>query len=168
MKKNESRIALSGNVKTGNNPEFQVQANIDQAKIEQLLQAFSIYSFQDFSSGLQPPNLAGAEALQTQPVGLTANSSLLTQLREFSTITASTAQPQAGLNQQQTPVPALEELQGLISGQIGVSGSVRSGINANFNITGSRWDWGQYNINEVIANGSFTDGTFTLQPLRIG
>lgn len=166
--KNESRIALSGNVKTGNNPEFQVEANIDQAKIERLLQAFSIYSFQDFSSGLQPPNLAGAEALQTQPVGLTANSSLLTQLREFSTITASTARPQTGLNQQQAPVPALEQLQGLISGQIGVSGSVRSGINANFNITGSRWDWGQYNINEVIANGSFTDGTLTLQPLRIG
>jgi translocation and assembly module TamB len=162
----ESRIALNGNVKAGNNPEFQVQANVDQAKIEQLLQAFSIYGFQDLDSGLQPPDLAGAEALPTQSVGLTQNTSLLTQLREFTTITTLAAQQQT--QQQETPtLPTLEQLQGLISGQIGISGSLQSGINANFNIIGSRWDWGQYNINEVIVNGSFADNVLTLQPLRV-
>jgi translocation and assembly module TamB len=163
----QSRIALNGNVKAGNNPEFQVTANVDQAKIEKLLQAFSIYGFQDFSSGLQPPSLAGAEALlQTKPAELTDNRSLLTQLQEFSEITAPTTQPEI---QQQTPtLPGLEELKGLLSGKIDVSGSLRSGINANFDFTGSTWDWGQYNINEVIAKGSFTDGILTLLPLRVG
>jgi hypothetical protein len=32
----ESSIALSGNVQTGNNPQFQFQANFDQTRIDRL------------------------------------------------------------------------------------------------------------------------------------
>ena len=41
-------------------------------------------------------------------------------------------------------------------------------MNANFNFGGSNLKWGNYNINEVVAQGNFADGILTLQPLRVG
>ncbi|KYC43678.1 hypothetical protein WA1_00465 [Scytonema hofmannii PCC 7110] len=78
----DSRISLSGNLQTGNNPQFQTQISFDSARIQKILQAFNIFGYQDLSSGLQTPELAGAEVLQTKPIGL-PNTDLLAQL-EFS------------------------------------------------------------------------------------
>ncbi|MBW4669398.1 MAG: translocation/assembly module TamB domain-containing protein [Cyanomargarita calcarea GSE-NOS-MK-12-04C] len=164
----DSLISLSGNVQAGNNPQFQLQANLNQTKIQNVLQAFSIFDFQDFSTGLKPPKLGTASALQTQPVSL-VSADLLTQLQQFSKFADSVAQQRT---QQEvassTSVPTLAELEGALNGQLTVAGSLKSGVNANFNFGGSNLKWGNYNINEVVAQGNFADGTLTLQPLRVG
>jgi translocation and assembly module TamB len=163
----DSNIALSGNVKTGNDPQFQFQANLDQARIERLLQAFNIFDFQDLSTGLQPPTLAGAEVLDTNPISL-PNADLLTQLKYFSTIATSIVQQQQVEVKQTPSLPTLAELTGVLSGGITANGSLKSGVNVGFNFQGANWQWGQYSINQVIAQGTFADGIVTLSPLSVG
>lgn len=163
----DSNIAVSGNVQTGNDPKFQVQADLDQIKVQKILQAFKIFDFQDFGSGLQSPTLAGAEALNTTPVSL-PNADLQTQLAYFSKITTSVARQQQVTTQQAPALPTLAELQGALSGAITASGSLKSGLNASFNFQGANWQWGEYAINEVTARGSFADGVVRLSPLRVG
>ncbi|GAB1543160.1 hypothetical protein NUACC21_58340 [Scytonema sp. NUACC21] len=161
----DSLISLSGNFQTGNNPQFQAQANFNQLNIQRLLQAANIFDFQDFAGGVQGSELAGAEVLQTQPVGL-PNADLLTQLRRFSEIEQTLARQQQQRDETQS-LPTLAELQGALSGQIEVAGSLQSGLNASFNFQGSNWLWGEYKIEEVIAQGSFADGTLTVLPVRV-
>ncbi|QLE48307.1 DUF748 domain-containing protein [Nostoc sp. C057] len=163
----DSNIALSGNVQTGNDPQFQFQANLDQARIERLLQAFNIFDFQDLGTGLQPPTLAGAEVLDTKPISL-PNSDLLTQLAYFSKIATSITQQQQLEAKRDLSLPTLAELTGALSGGITANGSLKSGLNVGFNFQGANWKWGEYSINQVVAQGNFADGIVTLSPLSIG
>ncbi|MBD2494702.1 translocation/assembly module TamB domain-containing protein [Nostoc sp. FACHB-280] len=163
----ESSIALSGSVQTGNNPQFQVQANLVETRIQELLQAFNIYDFQDFSTGTEPPTLAGATALDTTSVRL-PNADLLTQLEYFSKIATVAEQQQQQDKKQAPPLPSLAELTGALNGTLVASGSLKSGLNAGFNLQGNNWQWGQYTINQVIAQGNFANNVITLSPLSIG
>ncbi|MBD2526725.1 translocation/assembly module TamB domain-containing protein [Nostoc sp. FACHB-133] len=163
----DSNIALSGNVKTGNDPQFQFQANLDQARIERLLQAFNIFDFQDLGTGLQPPTLAGAEVLDTKPISL-PNADLKTQLAYFSNIAASIAKQQQVETKRDLSLPTLAELTGALSGGITANGSLKSGLNVGFNFQGANWKWGEYSINQVVAQGNFADGIVTLSPLSVG
>ncbi|OYE03287.1 translocation/assembly module TamB domain-containing protein [Nostoc sp. 'Peltigera membranacea cyanobiont' 232] len=163
----DSNIALSGNVKTGNDPQFQFQANLDQTRIERLLQAFNIFDFQDLGTGLKPPTLAGAEVLNTKPISL-PNADLKTQLAYFSNIAASLAKQQQEETKKAASLPTLAELTGALSGGITANGSLKSGLNVGFNFQGANWKWGEYSINQVIAQGTFADGIVTLSPLSVG
>ncbi len=163
----DSNIALSGNVQTGDDPQFQFQANFAQAKIQRLLQAFNIFDFQDLSTGLQPPTLAGAEALETESVSL-PNADLKTQLAYFSNITTAIAKEQQAQTKQTASLPSLAELTGALSGAITANGSLKSGLNVGFNFQGANWQWGNYSINQVVAQGTFADGIVTLSPLSVG
>lgn len=163
----DSNIALSGNVQTGNDPQFQFQANFAQAKIQRLLQAFNIFDFQDLNTGLQPPKLAKAEALETESVSL-PNADLKTQLAYFSNITAALAKERQAETKQTPSLPSLAELTGALSGAITANGSLKSGLNVGFNFQGANWQWGEYSINQVVAQGSFADGIVTLSPLSVG
>ncbi|WP_392531829.1 translocation/assembly module TamB domain-containing protein [Nostoc sp. C117] len=162
-----SNIALSGNLQTGNDPKFQVQASLNQTRIEQLLQAFNIFDFKDLNTGLESPTFAGAEALNTTSVNL-PNADLLTQLAYFSKIKTSVAQQQQTNTQKVPALPTLAELTGALSGGITASGSLKSGLNATFNFQGDNWQWGEYSINQVTAKGNFADGVVTLSPLSVG
>ena len=165
LRQGESRISLSGDLQPGRDRQFQFQINFDSAKIENILQALSIFNFQDISGGLQPPDFASAAAVQSVPVGL-PDAPLLTQLRRFSEIETLLEQ-QRTRRREASPLPELAELEGTISGTIAVSGSLQSGLNASFNLRGSDWEWGDYTIEEVIAQGTFEEGVLTLLPLRI-
>ncbi|RUT08831.1 hypothetical protein DSM106972_008840 [Dulcicalothrix desertica PCC 7102] len=166
----DSLISLSGSVETQGNRQVQVQASVNQARIEKLLQALSIYDFEDLFTGVESPQLADASVLRpTTELYIPQDVSLLTQLDIFKEITDVIAKQETVEQQQEaTGIPALSELQGLISAKLDVTGSLQSGLNTNFNVNGSNVEWGNYNIGEVTANGGFADGVLTLQPLRVG
>jgi len=163
----DGSIALSGSVQTGNNPQFQLQANLVQTRIEEILQAFNISDFQDLTTGAEPPTTAGAEALNTTPLRL-PNADLQTQLEYFSKVATAVEQQQQEEKKQAPPLPSLAELTGVLNGGITASGSLRSGLNAGFNFQGDNWQWGQYSINQVIAQGNVVNDVVTLSPLSIG
>lgn len=165
LRQGENRFALSGNLPTTGNQPLQFQLSFDQARIQNVLQSLRIFDFQDVTTGLKVPEFAGAESLQTTPVGL-PNANLITQLRRFSEIEALVAQ-QRNRRQETSRIPSLQELMGTLSGNVAVTGSLQSGINANFSLTSDNLIWGKYNIDEVVALGSFENGVLTLLPLRI-
>jgi translocation and assembly module TamB len=169
LQQGESRISLSGDLQAGDDRQFQFQINFDSAKIENILQALSIFGFEDLAGGFLPENLPRAEALPTVSVGLPERS-LLTQLRRFSEIEALLAQQRQ--QQKASPLPTLAELNGTLSGKIAVSGSLPPGrqpaFNVSFNLLGQDWVWGNYTtIDEVVAQGTYDDGVLTLLPLRV-
>ena len=162
----ESRYALAGSVaQTPNGPQFQGQVNITQGKIQDILTALQFFDLQDFSRGLQPPTYARANELESVPVGL-AEAPLLTQLRRFSEIEA-LLQQQRQQRRDTSPLPPLADLEGTFNGEISVDGSLQNGVAANFDLQGKNWEWGSYNADQVIAQGSFENGVLTLLPVRI-
>ncbi|AFZ30649.1 protein of unknown function DUF490 [Gloeocapsa sp. PCC 7428] len=168
LQQGESRISLSGDLQPGDDRQFQFQINFDQARIENVLQALSIFGFEDFAGGLLPEDIPGAEVLQTVPVGLPERA-LLTQLRRFSEIEALLAQQRQ--QREAAPLPTLAELDGTLSGKIAVSGALPTGtqpaFNVSFDLFGQDWVWGNYTIDEVIAQGTYNNGVLTLLPLRV-
>ncbi|WP_373525597.1 translocation/assembly module TamB domain-containing protein [Nostoc sp.] len=163
----DSNIALSGSVQPGDDPQFQFQTNFSQTRIQRLLQAFNVFGFQDLASGLQLPKLAGAEVLDTEPVSL-PNADLLAQLKYFSKIATLVAEQRQEERNESPSLPSLAELTGALSGAITANGSLKSGLNVGFNFQGANWQWGEYSINQVVAQGTFVDGIVTLSPLSIG
>jgi translocation and assembly module TamB len=169
LQQGESRISLSGDLQAGDDRQFQFQINFDSARIENVLQALSIFGFEDLAGGLLPENLPGAEALQTISVGLPERS-LLTQLRRFSEIEALLAQQRQ--QRKASPLPTLAELNGTLSGKIAASGALPTGqqpaFNVSFDLRGQDWVWGNYTtIDEVVAQGTYDNGVLTLLPLRV-
>jgi translocation and assembly module TamB len=163
---NESRYALAGSfTQTRKGPEFQGQVNITQGQIQDVLTALQFFDLQDFSRGLQPPTYARANQLKTVPVGI-PEASLLTQLRRFSEIEA-LLQQQRQQRRDTLSLPPLADLEGTFNGEISVDGSLQNGIAVNFDLEGKNWEFGSYNADQIIAEGSFENGVLTLLPLRI-
>ncbi|NJN58220.1 MAG: DUF748 domain-containing protein [Leptolyngbyaceae cyanobacterium SL_5_9] len=160
----ESRIALSGGFDPGAEQPIDFRISFDQARIENVLQTLSLFEFEDFATGLDLPDLASAAAVQPSPIQLSDNS-LLTRLRRLSEIEVLLAQQQDEREAQ--PLPPLSALQGQLSGAIAITGSFEAGLDIGFDLLGQDWEWGEYTIDRVIAEGSFADGTLTALPLRI-
>jgi translocation and assembly module TamB len=163
----DSRIAIDGGLQAGG--EFQFQIDLASVRIERVLPALGNFGFTDVASGPQPDELAGAETLENISAGV-PDASLLNQLRRFTEIQVLLAQ-QRRQRERETTLPPLTALNGTIGGEITVSGSLQTGIqptfNASFELIGQDWEWGEYTIDEAIAQGTYNDGTLTLQPLRI-
>ncbi|MDZ4870902.1 MAG: hypothetical protein CLLPBCKN_000290 [Chroococcidiopsis cubana SAG 39.79] len=169
LQQGESRISVSGNLAAQGDRRFQFQTNFDRARVENVLQALSVFGFEDLAGGLLPEDLPGAEALPTVSVGI-PEKSLLAQLRLFSEIRALIAQQQQQERASAT-LPPLSALNGTISGEIAVTGALPPGLqpslDVDFELRAQDWQWGTYKVDEAIARGTFEDGVLTLLPLRL-
>ncbi|AFZ29093.1 protein of unknown function DUF490 [Gloeocapsa sp. PCC 7428] len=162
----DGRYAFSGSVtQTPSGPEFEAQVNVANGQVQSVLTALRFFNLEDFQRGLEAPTYAGASTLNTTPVGI-PDAPLLTQIRRYSEITT-LLQQQRQQRQDASPLPALADFQGTFGGTVAVSGSLQAGVTANFDLQGQNWQWGDYNADQVIAQGNFEDGVLTLLPLRI-
>jgi len=162
----DSRYAFAGSLtQTPTGPEFDAQVDIANGQVQTVLAALRYFNLEDFQRGIEPPTYAGADTLNTTPVGI-PDAPLLTQIRRYSEITT-LLQQQRQQRQDASPLPELADFQGTFSGTVAVSGSLPAGVTANFDLQGQGWQWGSYNADQVIAQGSFEDGVLTLLPLRI-
>ncbi|MUL35370.1 translocation/assembly module TamB domain-containing protein [Gloeocapsopsis dulcis] len=162
----DSRYAFAGSLtQTPAGPEFDAQVDIANGQVQTVLAALRYFDLADFQRGTEPPTYAGADTLNTTPVGL-PEAPLLTQIRRYSEITT-LLQQQRQQRQDASPLPELADFQGRFSGTVAVSGSLPAGVTANFDLQGQDWQWGSYNADQVIAQGNFEDGVLTLLPLRI-
>jgi translocation and assembly module TamB len=64
-------------------------------------------------------------------------------------------------------LPPLSQLQGIFGAEIAVAGSLRTGVQAQFNVKGDNWQWGEYVAEQFSLEGSFQDGILTVLPLEI-
>ncbi|MBE9096067.1 translocation/assembly module TamB [Tychonema sp. LEGE 07203] len=156
---------ISGNVKTGANPEFAGKVNIKQGNLQQVLTALQYFNLGDLARGLKPPVYASAADVQTVAVG-EPEAPLIEQLRRLAEIEVLLQQRQEEVAQSQK-LPPLSQLQGTFGGEIAVAGSLRTGVEAQFNVTGDNWQWGQYVAEKFSIEGGFQDGVLTILPLEI-
>ncbi|MCC3604194.1 MAG: translocation/assembly module TamB [Microcoleus sp. PH2017_29_MFU_D_A] len=158
------QYSISGNVKAGANPEFAGKVNIQQGNLQQVLAALQYFNLGDFARGLKPPVYGNSGDVKTVAVG-EPEAPLIEQLRRLAEIEVILQQQQAVKSSEK--LPALSQLQGTFGGEIAVAGSLRTGVQAQFNVKGDNWQWGKYVAEQFSIEGSFQDGILTVLPLEI-
>lgn len=161
-----STVAVTGSATLGNDPQFEATLKTDNARIQDVLNTLRWYDFDDVARGLRQPPTARSADLNTVPVQ-TGDRPIYQQLQRYSEILAL-----LDLQQQQeeaaNPLPRLAALRGNFEATLNLSGSVQSGVAATFDLNGEDWQWGEFNAQQVIAQGSLQDGVLELLPLRLG
>ncbi|WP_293157618.1 translocation/assembly module TamB [Microcoleus sp. bin48.metabat.b7b8b9.023] len=158
------QYSISGNVKAGANPEFAGKVNIQQGNLQQVLAALQYFNLGDLARGLKSPVYGNSGDVQTVAVG-EPEAPLIEQLRRLAEIEVILQQQQAVKSAEK--LPALSQLQGTFGGEIAVAGSLRTGVQAQFNVKGDNWQWGKYVAEQFSIEGSFQDGILTVLPLEI-
>ncbi|MGF1539030.1 MAG: translocation/assembly module TamB domain-containing protein [Pleurocapsa sp.] len=147
--------------------------SVNNGQIQDVLIALQIFELMDFSRIFSDRNYGNADTLYdaSQPkqppllsVGL-KNATLLEQIELLSEIQAWLAA--VTQKRQQALIPELKVLQGTFDGEVRVFGSLNEGINSQFEFSGNQWQWGNLGAEQIVANGSFTDGILTLVPISI-
>ncbi|MEG3841879.1 translocation/assembly module TamB domain-containing protein, partial [Microcoleus sp. herbarium14] len=164
FRQGSGQYLISGNVKAGANPEFAGKVNVQQGDLQQVLAALQFFNLTDLARGLKPPVYASAADVQTVAVG-EPEAPLIEQLRRLAEIEAILQQQQAVKSAEK--LPPLSQLQGTFGGEIAVAGSLRTGVQAQFNVAGDNWQWGKYVAEKFSIEGSFQDGILTVLPLEI-
>lgn len=160
----DSLLLLQGQFQPGPTPIFQASIDLEQTDLQDILTALQVFDLEDLGRGLQPPEFARADALETADVGL-ASAPLLTQLRRFAEINDLLAQQRAERDAA-SPLPPLATLSGDLTGSIEVANSAQEGLQVEFDVLGQDWQWDGYELDRAIASGNYEDGVLTLLPLR--
>jgi translocation and assembly module TamB len=137
FRQGSGQYLISGNVKTGANPQFEGKVNVQQGNLQQVLAALQYFNLGDLARGLKPPVYGDSGDVQTVAVG-EPEAPLIEQLRRLAEIETILQQQQAVKASEK--LPPLSQLQGIFGAEIAVAGSLRTGVQAQFNvkaITGS-------------------------------
>ncbi|MEG4109263.1 translocation/assembly module TamB domain-containing protein [Microcoleus sp. S13_C5] len=164
FRQGSGQYLISGNVKTGANPQFAGKVNVQQGNLQQVLTALQYFNLGDFARGLKPPVYGDSGDVQTVAVG-EPEAPLIEQLRRLAEIETILQQQQAVKSSEK--LPPLSELQGTFGAEIAVAGSLQTGVQAQFNVKGDNWQWGRYVAEKFSIEGSFQDGILTVLPLEI-
>jgi translocation and assembly module TamB len=171
--KGESRYTFDANIKPWlKKPQLQAKINIAKGNIQDLLTTAQIFDIQDFQRGLTAPTYGTSADLKTNSQGLPSQS-LFAQIQRLAEIDALlTSQEQEKLEAK--PIPDLRDLTGILNGKIFINTATTDEPIIKFNLQGENFAWGKptqpsrfYRVEEIIAKGSFEEGIFRLQPLRI-
>ncbi|MEG3895227.1 MULTISPECIES: translocation/assembly module TamB domain-containing protein [unclassified Microcoleus] len=164
FRQGSGQYLISGNVKTGANPEFAGKVNIQQGNLQQVLTALQYFNLGDLARGIKTPVYGDSGDVQTVAVG-EPEAPLIEQLRRLAEIEVILQQQQAVKTSEK--LPPLSQLQGTFGGEIAVAGSLQTGVQAQFNVKGDNWQWGKYVAEQFSIEGSFQDGILTVLPLEI-
>lgn len=180
-----SQYALKGSLDWRSDPKFEGEIEVADGRIEDLLATAHISSLADLGMMFQPQaNQADAKSLPTVPVGM-PGAPLLQQLQRFSEINQWLTQV-AG-DRQNLIVPEQLDVRGQFSGKITVAGSLKTGLQAEFDLGAKNVAWYPYptypkvdrqgklvqtdnrvlTADAVVLKGDFNNGIVNLRPLQI-
>ena len=147
-------------------PSYQLAIAVEQGQVGDFLQVFRWFDLIDLKRGLKKPEYNTAADLLLPSVGL-PDAPLRLQLYRFSEVKNQVMQA-VRRQQANQKLPPLNELVGDFSGQMSVSGTLKTGLDADFRFEGQEWQWGpDYRANQVSVVGDFKDKRLTLQPLHL-
>ncbi|MEG5067394.1 translocation/assembly module TamB domain-containing protein [Microcoleus sp. B3-A4] len=164
FRQGSGQYLISGNVQTGANPQFAGKVNVQQGNLQQVLTALQYFNLGDLARGVKPPVYGDSGDVQTVAVG-EPEAPLIEQLRRLAEIETILQQQQAVKSSEK--LPPLSQLQGTFGAEIAVAGSLQTGVQAQFNVKGDNWQWGQYVAEKFSIEGSFQEGILTVLPLEI-
>lgn len=149
-----------------NTPQIQAEAKITNGDIQDVLTALQIFEISDLTRGLTLPTYGNAADLGRLSAGR-PEPTLAGQLRRLSELQELLAQQREASQNQAFDLPELRTATGRFNGNIQASGSLAGGINAEFNLSGGGWNWGNYQLEQVQVQGDFRNNILTLLPLRL-
>ncbi|MEG3972332.1 translocation/assembly module TamB domain-containing protein [Microcoleus sp. T2B6] len=164
FRQGSGQYLISGNVQTGANPQFAGKVSVQQGNLQQVLTALQYFNLGDLARGVKPPVYGDSGDVQTVAVG-EPEAPLIEQLRRLAEIETILQQQQAVKSSEK--LPPLSQLQGTFGAEIAVAGSLQTGVQAQFNVKGDNWQWGEYVAEKFSIEGSFQDGILTVLPLEI-
>ncbi len=147
-------------------PQWQGQAELTTAgaDFQDLLGVLRLYSYADFGRLLDPPSHGSAADLAVTSVGvpqasLDDQAALAHALRD--------ALATSDRRRARALLPALDQLEGQVSGGLGVRASAAEGLAGSFEFRGQNWAWGRYDFdNEFLARGRLVDQVISLEPVE--
>lgn len=161
-----SQISINASAELqGAQPDVVAEIDIEQGYIQDFLTALQWFELNDLQRGIEAPTYATAEAIDLLPLNVIGEP-ILYQLQRYSEILA-LYQQRRRLREQESPLPDLRELEGTFSGEILVESNAETPFDVAFDLQGQDWEWGnEYQVNQVIATGTLSDGVVTLFPVR--
>ncbi|MDJ0507964.1 MAG: translocation/assembly module TamB domain-containing protein [Crocosphaera sp.] len=171
-----SQYDLNGQfTQTPQGPEIVANININQGKLQDILETLQIFELEDLKRGLKPPKYAkAADLYENNPSSSqtplfkveTATKPLGHRMDTLKEITAwlEDKQKQA---QGSESLPPLERVKGDFKAQIALNISPKTGINTQFNLLGKQWQWGDYQLTQLQAKGNWQNGILTLEPFNL-
>ncbi|MGK7958828.1 MAG: translocation/assembly module TamB domain-containing protein, partial [Crocosphaera sp.] len=159
---------------TSQGPEIVANVNVNQGKLQDILETLQIFDLEDLKRGLNPPNYAKAADLyqnnhpsQTPLFKVeTAKQSLGDRMTTLNQITAWLDKKQ-GKKEDNKNLPELNRLKGDFDGKIALNISPKTGWKLDFDLTGQQWEWGQYQLTQFQAKGNWDDNQLTLDPFNL-
>ncbi len=170
-----SQYDLNGQfTKTPEGPEIAANVNINQGKLQDILETLQIFELEDLKRGLKPPKYAKAADLyqnnNSSPTPLfkveTAKQSLGDRMKTLNQITAWLQKKQKKKGDNQS-LPELDQLKGDFDGKIALNMTPKTGLKLNFDLIGQQWEWGKYQLTQFQAKGNWNDGKLTLEPFNL-
>jgi hypothetical protein len=147
-------------------PSYQLAIAVEQGQVGDFLQVFRWFDLIDLKRGLKKPEYNTPADLLLPNVGL-PDAPLRLQLYRFSEVKNQVIQA-VRRQQANQKLPPLNELVGDFSGQMSVSGTLKTGLDADFRFEGQEWQWGpDYRANQVTVVGDWKDQRLTLQPVHL-
>ncbi|MFQ4145480.1 translocation/assembly module TamB domain-containing protein [Chlorogloeopsis sp. ULAP02] len=163
LHKAQSRVSMTGSLNLRSEPQIRAKITAHPINLQDILAALHFFELSDFSRGLKAPEYASAKVLRLSPVG-NYNTNLPEQLKLLADITQQQkqAQKQAALQ-----LPELSQLQGTFLGNVNVGFSPRTGLTFNYGLRSQDLNWGEYQVEQAIAQGNFQNGLLAVSPLKL-
>ena len=165
LRRGGSRYLLSGNYNPYTDTQFQGKITAAPGRVEDIFTALQWYELTDVSRGVARPVYSSAADVETIEVGM-PNATILNQLQRYSEIVELRNQ-QIAQREESEILPALATLQGAFTGDVNIAYSATTGPDVDFALNGQGWTWGEYQINQVVAQGGLQNGILTLLPFQV-
>lgn len=177
FQRNNSLYDINADVtQSPSGPHLHTEVAVSGGKIEDVLETLQIFELSDFQRGLQAPTYAKAKDLWKVEAQTPSDSSLYSvglpkaplaeQLDYFAQINTN-LQKIKEQHHQASPLPELRELHGKFDGKFLVDASMKSGIEAKFDVQGKDWQWGKLNFKQLQVKGDFKDGLLNIEPVSL-
>ncbi|WAL58448.1 translocation/assembly module TamB domain-containing protein [Thermocoleostomius sinensis] len=165
LRRGGSRYQLAGIYNPQAITQFQGKITAAPGRVEDIFAALQWFELADLGRGVERPVYDAAADVQPLPIGM-PNATVLNQLRRYSEIVALHNQ-QVAARAEAEILPNLATLQGEFRGDINIEYSAQAGPDVSFELAGQDWVWGDYQVNQVVAQGGFENGILTLRPLLL-
>ncbi|NET54644.1 MAG: hypothetical protein F6K47_00065 [Symploca sp. SIO2E6] len=166
FQKENREYLLAGNfIPTTQGPEFAGKLQVVQGELQDVLTALQFFDLPDLNRPGLFPSYDGAADLNIVPVG-SPESSLQNQLRRLAEI-EQLLKRQRQQREEASPLPEFAQATGSFTGTVNLNASPAAGIQADFDLAGEDWQWGDYSAQTMVAKGEFQNGVLTLLPFRL-
>ncbi|WP_233501507.1 translocation/assembly module TamB domain-containing protein [Acaryochloris thomasi] len=155
----DSRYRLTASVAPGNNFETSGEIEVLRGQLADLVPAWQILTLDNKLTAL-----GSAADVTTVPVGL-PNAPLFTQLQRLTEIEQLIAKEKEQ-QEEASPFPPLEDLEGQLVGQIQFQGSTARGFQGDFDLKSGYIEWQPYSLDQIVVQGQWQDTAFTFDTLQ--